>query len=65
MLQSSGQSWIECGSPNMGYDLRNQIVADVFYDNGKEFIKFTNDEVILVETAWRMGWERVLNYATN
>lgn len=49
----------------MGYDLRNQIVADVFYDNGKEFIKFTNDEVILVETAWRMGWERVLNYATN
>ncbi|WP_258003805.1 hypothetical protein [Fischerella thermalis] len=34
-----------------GYDLRNLLVADVFYDNGKEFIKFTNEKVMLVETA--------------
>ncbi len=45
-----------------GYDLRNQLVADVFYDEGREFIKFTNGKEITVETAWRWGWERVLQY---
>lgn len=24
-----------------GYDVRNRLVADVFYDNGQEFIQFT------------------------
>jgi hypothetical protein len=40
-----------------GYDVRNQLVADVFCDNGKEFIKFTNGKEITVETAWRWEWE--------
>jgi hypothetical protein len=34
-----------------GYDVRNQLVADVFYDNDAEFIKFTNGKEITVETA--------------
>ncbi|MFB2771970.1 hypothetical protein ACE1AT_22200 [Pelatocladus sp. BLCC-F211] len=65
MLQSPGQKWWNSAASVWGYDLRNQLVADVFYDNGKEFIKFTNGKEILVETAWRWEWERVLNYATN
>ncbi|MBD2527819.1 hypothetical protein [Nostoc sp. FACHB-133] len=32
---------------------------------GQEFIKFTNDKEILVETAWRWEWERVLEYASS
>ncbi len=65
MLQSAGQKWWNSAASVWGYDLRNRLVADVFYDNGKEFIKFTNSKVILVETAWRWEWERVLNYATS
>ncbi|MBD2532525.1 hypothetical protein H6G97_24255 [Nostoc flagelliforme FACHB-838] len=42
----------------------NRLVADVFYDNGTEFIKFTNGKEILVETAWRWEWERVLDTPT-
>ncbi|MEH2308071.1 hypothetical protein [Nostoc sp.] len=32
---------------------------------GQEFIKFTNGKEILVETAWRWEWERVLEYASS
>lgn len=46
------------------YDVRNQLVVDVFYDNGTEFIKFTNGKEITVETVWRWDWERVLKYAS-
>ncbi|MCC5613097.1 hypothetical protein LC612_42090 [Nostoc sp. CHAB 5834] len=31
----------------------------------QEFIKFTRGKEILVETAWRWKWERVLEYASN
>ncbi|WP_373529126.1 hypothetical protein [Nostoc sp.] len=48
-----------------GYDLRNQLAADVFYDNGTEFIQFTNGKEIVVETAWRWEWERVLEYVSS
>lgn len=65
MLQSPGQKWWNSAASVWGYDLRNRLVADVFYDNGKELIKFTNEKIILVETAWRWEWERVLNYATS
>lgn len=33
--------------------------------NDTEFIEFTNDKEMLVETAWRWEWERVLEYASN
>jgi hypothetical protein len=64
-LQSTGQKWWNGAGTTWGQDLRNQLVVDVFYDGGKEFIKFTNGKEMLVETAWRWGWERVLNYATD
>ncbi|WP_181154577.1 hypothetical protein [Nostoc sp. 'Peltigera membranacea cyanobiont' N6] len=38
-------------SGGMMYIIR--LVADMFYDNGQEFIQFTNRKEILVETAWR------------
>ncbi len=43
MLESPGQFW--------KYDALHQIVADVFYDDGKELIEFTNGKEITVETA--------------
>lgn len=63
-LVSSGQRWWNSAAKMWGYDKRNQLVADVFYDNGKEYIQFTNGKKMLVETAWLWGWERVLQYAT-
>jgi hypothetical protein len=63
-LQSIGQKWWNGAAKIWGEGLRNQLVADVFYDHGKELIKFTNGKEMLVETAWHWGWERVLSYAT-
>lgn len=65
MLESPGQRWWNGAASQWGYDLRNQLVADVFYDQGQEFIKFTNSKEITVETAWRWGWERVLEYVSS
>ncbi|BBD62713.1 hypothetical protein NIES2109_55630 (plasmid) [Nostoc sp. HK-01] len=48
-----------------GYDVRNRLVADVFYDESTEFIKFTNGKEITVNAAWRWEWERLMKYATN
>lgn len=64
ILKSPGQKWWEVAANKWGYDQRNQLVADIVYDNGKEYIVFTNGKEILIETAWRWGWERVLNYAS-
>ncbi|MBD2199255.1 MULTISPECIES: hypothetical protein [Calothrix] len=63
MLQSPGQRWWNAAAKMWGDELRNRLVADVFYDNGQEFIKFTNGKELVVETAWRWEWERVLKYA--
>ncbi|WGV24208.1 hypothetical protein [Halotia branconii] len=65
ILESPGQRWWNAAAKTWGYDLRNRLVADVFYDNGTEFIKFTNGKEITVDTAWRWEWERLLKYATN
>lgn len=65
MLQSSGQRWWNAAAKMWGDDVRNRLVADVFYDNGQEFIKFSNGKELVVETAWRWEWERVLQYATS
>ncbi|MBD2214474.1 hypothetical protein H6G27_32155 [Nostoc linckia FACHB-104] len=64
ILESPGQRWWNTAASIWGYDVRNQLVADVFYEDGREFIKFTNGKEIKVETAWRWEWERVLKYAT-
>ncbi len=53
LLQSAGQRWWNAAVSQWGYDVRNRLVADVFYDNGQEFIQFTNGKEMLVETAWR------------
>jgi hypothetical protein len=65
MLESPGQRWWKAAANLWGYDVRNQLVADVFYDDGQELIKFTNGKEITVETAWRWEWERVLKYANS
>ncbi|MBD2168861.1 hypothetical protein H6G04_31275 [Calothrix membranacea FACHB-236] len=65
MLESPGQRWWNAAASMWGYDVRNQLVADICYEDGREFIKFTNGKEITVETAWRWEWKRVLNYATS
>jgi hypothetical protein len=52
-------------TPVNKYDVRNRLIADVFDDNGQEFIQFTNGKEILVEAASRWEWERVLKYASS
>lgn len=47
------------------YDVRNRLVAHVFYDNGQEFIQFSNGEEMLVETVWHWEFGRVLEYASS
>ncbi len=63
ILKTPGQKWWEGAAKMWGYDKRNQLVADIIYDAGKEYIVFTNSKEMLIETAWRWGWERVLDYA--
>lgn len=65
IFKSPGQKWWEGAVKMWGYDKRNQLVADIVYDSGKEYIVFTNNKEMLVETAWRWGWERVLDYASS
>ncbi len=64
-LKSQGQKWWDGAAKIWGNDVRNRLVADVFIDEGREYIKFTNGKEILLDTAWRWGWERVLEYASN
>lgn len=65
MLESPGQRWWNAAAKIWGYDLRNQLVADISYSNGTEFIKFTNGKKLTLEAAWRWEWERVLEYASS
>ena len=65
ILKSYGQKWWEGAGKMWGYDRRNQLVADIIYDKGKEYIIFTNGKEMLIETAWRWGWERILDYASS
>ncbi|MTJ52272.1 hypothetical protein FJR38_06110 [Anabaena sp. UHCC 0253] len=60
----TGQRWYKGSVKMWGYDLRNQLVANIASNQAREYIVFTNGKKLLVETAWRWGWERVLNYAT-
>lgn len=65
MLKSPGQRWWEGAAKMWGHDKRNQLVADIVYESRKEYIVFMNGKEMLIETAWRWGWERVLDYASN
>lgn len=65
MLKSPGQRWWEGAAKMWGHDKRNQLVADIVYESRKEYIVFMNGKEMLIETAWRWGWERVLDYANN
>ncbi|WP_292875752.1 hypothetical protein [Nostoc sp. NMS1] len=65
ILESPGQRWWNAAVTQWGYDMRNCLVADVFFDNGQEFIQFTNGKEILVETAWRWECKRVLEYISS
>ena len=45
--------------------LRNVIVADVNSDeHGNQYVLFTNGKEMSLETAKRIGWQRLLNYAS-
>ncbi|MBE9002310.1 hypothetical protein IQ274_29920 [Nostoc sp. LEGE 12447] len=63
-LLSPGKRWWRAAVDKWGYDERNQLVADIFYDHGQEFIKFRNGKEILVDTAYKWGWNRVADYAS-
>jgi hypothetical protein len=63
-LQSPGKKWYDGAAKIWGYDLRNQLVANIARERRREYIEFSNGKQLLVETAWRWGWERVLNYVT-
>ena len=65
ILKSQGQKWWEGAAKIWGYDKRNQLVADIIYDKGKEYIVFINGKEMLIETAWQWGWERVFDYASS
>ncbi len=65
ILKSSGQKWWEGAVNVWGYDKRNQLVADIVYQGGKEYILFINGKEMAIATAWRWGWERVLDYASS
>ena len=65
ILKSPGQRWWEGAAKMWGHDKRNQLVADIIYESGKEYIIFINGKEMLIETAWRWGWERVLDYASH
>lgn len=65
ILKSPGQRWWEGAAKMWGHDKRNQLVADIVYESRKEYIVFMNGKEMLIETAWRWGWERVLDYANN
>ncbi|WP_306298995.1 hypothetical protein [Nostoc sp. T09] len=49
MLESPVQRWWNAAASMWEYDTRNQLVADVFYVDGRELIKFTNGKGIAVE----------------
>ncbi|MEM7716789.1 MAG: hypothetical protein AAF349_25055 [Cyanobacteria bacterium P01_A01_bin.68] len=65
ILKSPGERWWEGAAKMWGHDKRNQLVADIIYESGKEYIIFINGKEMLIETAWRWGWERVLDYASH
>jgi hypothetical protein len=48
-----------------GYDERNQLVADIFYDHGQEFIKFRNGKEILVDQTIRSSQFAIRNCGQN
>lgn len=64
MFSSPGQQWWKAAASMWGRDVRNELVVDVFSDEAREFIKFSNGKEILVKTAWLWGWERLLEYAS-
>jgi hypothetical protein len=64
-FQSQGQKWYESAAKVWGFDVRNQLVSDVFLDEGKEFIRFANGKEMLVNEAWKRGWEKVRAFATS
>ncbi|MBR8835181.1 MAG: hypothetical protein DSM106950_14395 [Stigonema ocellatum SAG 48.90 = DSM 106950] len=54
--------WEEAGRV-WGYDLRNQIIADVNIDEQGEYILFHTGKRISFSVARRWGWERLREYA--
>jgi hypothetical protein len=51
--------WEEVGKV-WGFDVRNQIIADVNSDHkGYEYVMFRNGKTISLLAAKRLGWERL------
>ncbi|MEH2338895.1 hypothetical protein [Nostoc sp.] len=63
-LQSLGQRWWRAAQEQWGYDVRNRLVSNVYFDNEREYIKFSNGRTLRVDTAYRCGWNSTLEYAT-
>ncbi|MBW4446203.1 MAG: hypothetical protein KME38_04795 [Spirirestis rafaelensis WJT71-NPBG6] len=55
--------WEEAGKI-WGFDVRNQIIADVNSDDkGYEYVMFKNAKTLSLSAARRLGWERLKEYA--
>lgn len=61
-LKNPCLKWWDDAAIYLGH-YRNSMIADVTEDkHGNEYILFTNGKTMRLETAQRIGWERVLQY---
>ncbi len=61
-LKNPCLKWWEDAAVYLGH-YRDRMIADVTEDNhGNEYILFTNGKTMRLDTAKRIGWERVLQY---
>lgn len=61
--KKEGERWLNGATQIWGVDTKNRLVKDIVFDGGKEFIRFRNGKELLVDTAWKLGWEKVFAYA--
>ncbi len=62
-FKSPGLRWLEEGACQVGREVIDHLVADVFESSsGEEYILFFSEKTLSLRAAKRMGLERVLEY---
>ncbi|MEC4886794.1 MAG: hypothetical protein SAL70_36615 [Scytonema sp. PMC 1070.18] len=63
-FRNPGEIFWEQAGKALGFDLRNQIIADINSDNnGIESVMFRNGKALSLAAAKRLGWERLKEIA--